>query len=65
MNVTFASKMIPVSFFVTTDVSTLHTVEDKPENLNMKGIERTVNYITHYVYTLLTSDKLPKLREKI
>ena len=62
---TFASKMIPVSFFVTTDVSTLHTVNDTPESLDMEGMERAVNYITRYVYTLLTSTELPKLRNNI
>lgn len=62
---TFASKMIPISFFVTTDVSTLHTVNDTPESLDMKGMERAVNYVTRYVYTLLTSAELPKLRDNI
>ena len=64
-HVAFASKMIPVSFFVTTDISTLHTVDDTPESLDMDGMERAVNYITRYVYTLLTSAQLPKLRENI
>lgn len=59
----FSSKMIPVSFFATTDVSTLHTVNDTPESLDMEGMERVVNYITRYVYTLLTEDQLPKLQE--
>lgn len=62
---TFSSRMIPVSFFATTDVSTLHTVNDTPESLNMEGMELAVNYITRYVYTLLTSVQLPKLRENI
>ena len=57
--------MIPVSFFATTDISTLHTVDDTPESLDMEGMERAVNYITRYVYTLLTSTQLPKLRENI
>ena len=61
----FASKMIPVSFFVTTDISTLHTVDDAPESLDMEGMRRAVNYITRYVYTLLTMERLPELREKI
>lgn len=61
----FSSKMIPVSFFVTTDGSTLHTVNDTPESLDMESMERAVNYITRYVYTLLTSDQLPKLRDNI
>lgn len=61
----FASKMIPVSFFVTTDISTLHTVDDTPESLDMDGMERAVNYITRYVYTLLTAERLPELREAI
>ena len=62
---TFASKMIPVSFFATTDISTLHTVDDTPESLDMAGMERAVNYIMRYVYTLLTTERLPELREKI
>lgn len=62
---TFSSKMIPISFFATTDISTLHTVDDTPESLDMEGMERAVNYITRYVYTLLTSTQLPKLRENI
>ena len=62
---TFSSKMIPVSFFATTDISTLHTVDDTPESLDMEGMERAVNYITRYVYTLLTSTQLPKLRENL
>ena len=62
---TFASKMVPVSFFATTDISTLHTVDDTPESLDMEGMERAVNYITRYVYTLLTTERLPELREKI
>ena len=61
----FASKMIPVSFFATTDISTLHTVDDTPESLDMAGMERAVNYIMRYVYTLLTTERLPELREKI
>lgn len=64
-HVAFASKMIPVSFFVTTDISTLHTPDDTPESLDMEGMERAVNYITRYVYELLTTDQLPKLRENI
>ncbi|HIW66123.1 MAG TPA: M28 family peptidase [Candidatus Alistipes intestinipullorum] len=62
-HVAFASQMIPVSFFITTDISTLHTVDDTPESLDMEGMERAVNYIMRYVYTLLTSDQLPKLQE--
>ena len=62
---TFASKMVPVSFFATTDISTLHTVDDTPESLDMAGMERAVNYIMRYVYTLLTTERLPELREKI
>lgn len=62
---TFTSKMIPTSFFITTDISTLHTVIDTPESLDMEGMEQAVNYITRYVYTLLTSDQLPKLRKNI
>ena len=61
----FASKMIPVSFFATTDISTLHTVDDTPESLDMEGMARAVNYITRYVYTLLTAERLPELRENI
>lgn len=61
---TFASKMVPVSFFATTDVSTLHTVDDTPESLDMEGMERAVNYITRYVYKLLTMERLPELREE-
>ena len=61
----FASKMIPVSFFATTDISTLHTVDDTPESLDMEGMARAANYITRYVYTLLTTERLPELREKI
>lgn len=62
---TFASKMVPVSFFATTDISTLHTVDDTPESLDMEGMERAVNYITRYLYKLLTLDELPELRENI
>lgn len=62
---TFASKMVPVSFFATTDISTLHTVDDMPESLDMEGMERAVNYITRYLYKLLTLDELPELRENI
>ena len=61
----FASKMIPVSFFATTDISTLHTVDDTPESLDMAGMERAVNYIMRYLYKLLTLDELPELRENI
>ena len=61
----FASKMIPVSFFATTDISTLHTVDDTPESLDMEGMGRAVNYITRYVYTLLTTERLPELRDNI
>ncbi len=61
----FASKMIPVSFFATTDISTLHTVDDTPESLDMEGMARAANYITRYVYTLLTAERLPELRENI
>ena len=57
--------MIPVSFFVTSDITTLHTVDDTPESLDMAGMERAVNYIMRYVYTLLTTERLPELREKI
>lgn len=64
-HIAFAQKMYPVSFFVTTDASTLHTVDDTPESLNMQGMERAVNYITRYVYALLTADDLPKLREAL
>ena len=64
-HVSFASKMIPVSFFVTSDITTLHTVDDTPESLDMAGMERAVNYIMRYVYTLLTTERLPELREKI
>ena len=62
---TFASKMVPVSFFATTDISTLHTVDDTPESLDMEGMRRAVNYITRYLYKLLTLDELPELRENI
>lgn len=62
---TFASKMVPVSFFATTDISTLHTVDDTPESLDMEGMERAVNYVTRYLYKLLTLDELPELRENI
>lgn len=62
-HVSFSSKMIPISLFTTTDVSTQHTVNDIPESLDMKSMERAVNYITRYVYTLLTSDQLPKLQD--
>lgn len=62
---TFASKMVPVSFFATTDISTLHTVDDTPGSLDMEGMERAVNYITRYLYKLLTLDELPELRENI
>ena len=62
---TFASKMVPVSFFATTDISTLHTVDDTPESLDMEGMERAVNYITRYLYKLLTLDELRELRENI
>lgn len=61
----FASKMIPVSFFATTDISTLHTVDDTPESLDMEGMGRAVNYIARYVYTLLTAERLPELRENL
>lgn len=61
----FVSKMVPVSFFATTDISTLHTVDDTPESLDMEGMERAVNYITRYLYKLLTLDELPELRENI
>lgn len=61
-HVAFASQMIPVSFFITTDSSTLHTVDDTPESLDMESMERAVNYIMRYVYTLLTSDRLPQLQ---
>ena len=62
---TFASKMVPVSFFATTDISTLHTVDDTPGSLDMEGMERAVNYIMRYLYKLLTLDELPELRENI
>lgn len=62
---TFASKMVPVSFFATTDISTLHTVDDTPGSLDMEGMERAVNYVTRYLYKLLTLDELPELRENI
>ncbi len=64
-HVSFASKMIPVSFFVTSDITTLHTVDDTPESLDMEGMERAVNYIMRYLYKLLTLDELPELRENI
>lgn len=62
---TFASKMVPVSFFATTDISTLHTVKDTPESLDMEGMRRAVNYITRYLYELLTMERLPELRENV
>lgn len=62
---TFASKMVPVSFFATTDISTLHTVDDTPESLDMEGMRRAVNYITRYLYELLTMERLPELRENV
>ena len=43
----------------------LHTVDDTPESLDMEGMERAVNYITRYLYKLLTLDELPELRENI
>ena len=64
-HVSFASKMIPVSFFATTDISTLHTVDDTPESLDMEGMRRAVNYITRYLYELLTMERLPELRENV
>ena len=57
--------MVPVSFFATTDISTLHTVDDTPESLDMAGMERAVNYITRYLYELLTMERLPELRENV
>lgn len=60
----FASKRIPFSFFVTTDISTLHPVDDTPpESLDIESMGLAVNYITGYVYTLLTSDQLPEPQE--
>lgn len=58
----FAERMIPVSFFVTTDHSTLHRPTDTPESLDMQGMKRAVDYIADYLYGLLTADRLPPLR---
>lgn len=58
----FAERMIPVSFFVTTDHSTLHRPTDTPESLDMQGMKRAVDYIADYLYGLLTADCLPPLR---
>lgn len=59
-HVWFAKNMIPVSFFITTDLSTLHKPVDTPESLDMQGMRRAVDYIAAYVYTLLTADELPQ-----
>ncbi len=58
----FAQRMIPVSFFVTTDHATLHRPTDTPESLDMQGMKRAVDYIADYLYGLLTADRLPPLR---
>lgn len=57
----FAKRMIPVSFFVTTDHSTLHRPTDTPESLDMEGMKRAVDYIAAYLYELLTAETLPPL----
>ncbi len=58
----FAQRMIPVSFFVTTDCSTLHRATDTAESLDMRGMEKAVNYIAQYVRLLLTDEQLPQLK---
>ena len=58
-HLSFALGMIPVSFFSTSDRSTLHLPTDTPESLDMRGMERAVDYVAAYVYELLTADKLP------
>lgn len=58
-HLSFALNKIPVSFFSTSDESTLHLPTDTPESLDMRGMERAVDYIAAYVYELLTADKLP------
>ena len=63
-HIAFARRMIPVSFFVTTDCSTLHRATDTPESLDMRGMEKAVNYIAEYPRRLLEADDLPPWEPK-
>ncbi len=63
-HIAFARRMIPVSFFVTTDCSTLHRATDTPESLDMRGMEKAVNYIAEYLRRLLDADDLPPWEPK-